>query len=171
MAGATMTKGPLVGRRFETILRTSISCIEGMIGYKLPVGKFERYQCRPPFDFMLFYRGQCAAVEAKAFSTLNSFSFSRLDDNQLKNLILVAGTGNRAYILFGYMGKEKRVWAMTVDTFLSMRKKTTRASMTVEEIALNSHSVRKLKKGGWDLSELFGEEQRFEEPPRKEKKA
>ena len=75
-----MGNGSVIGRRFEAEIQTSIKALipQGFYGHKLPVGHFERFMKKPPFDFEMFYKGSAAAVECKAMQKPGSFAFSRL---------------------------------------------------------------------------------------------
>ena len=69
----------------------------------------------------------------------------------------MAATGNKAYIVIGIMvPHKKQVWAMEIETYLKLRAKSKRKSLTLEEISQNSRFIDHDAKIGWDLRMLFG---------------
>lgn len=155
-----MSNGALIGRRFETEVQAAMKHLEpqGFYGHKLPVGHFERYMKSPPFDFEMFYQGTAAAVECKAMAEPGCFAYSRLQLNQEVGLKKMAATGNRAFIMIGIMKtKQKQVWAIDIETYLKIRERSERKSLTLEELSVNGRYIDFIPKVGWDLRALFSD--------------
>lgn len=130
----------------------------------LPVfkGSKTRFAPQKPFDFMLAYKGNLIAVEAKVHKKHTAWPLSSVKDHQIEGLLSIGDNGFKSYVMlnvrFG-IGKSKYNKSFLFSPQTIKQLKEMHKSIPVKELQLlsnvvNSKRVDKKPKGRisiWDI--------------------
>lgn len=123
-----------------------------------------RFVHRKPFDCIIFKDGQLTALELKQIKTGGRFSFLRIAEHQIENLVKIEKCGGKSFIVINYRFlhddgyKVNKVFAIRISKIVNFIE-TGIKSLKYQQVVENSTELDRMtfldKTYGWDIRKIL----------------